>query len=102
MDSCQLPSVITMEILSLVNNEYTSGDRRERETKGINMISSLQRKTSCGIVKKYIQSLSSVPGTKVLKPLESLNRSVFCYPIFRIHKEIFDLSGVNFKISRKK
>lgn len=102
MDSCQLPSVITMEILSLVNNEYTSGDRRERETKGINMISSLQRKTSCGIVKKYIQSLSSVPGTKVLKPLESLNRSVLSYPIFRIHKEIFDLSGVNFKISRKK
>ena len=102
MDSCQLPSVITTEILSLVKNEYTSGDRKESETKVINIISSVQRKTSCGMVKKYIQSLSSVPGTKVLKSLESFDRSIFCYPIFRIHKEIFDLSGISFKISRKK
>ena len=44
MESCQLPSVITTEIFSLVNNEYTSGDRKENERKGINMTSSYRGK----------------------------------------------------------
>lgn len=50
--------------------------RRERQ-KELIWLALYRGKPSCGIVKKYIQSLSSVPGTKALKPLESLNRVSF-------------------------
>lgn len=83
VDPCQLPRVISLDVLSLMRDEYTSGESKRMKKKAITTMSSLQKNASCGLIKNPCP-LPLVPGKEFLKPMEFLDKSIFWYPFFRI------------------